>query len=56
MTTLRMSETSTVNAAVSFSLADRLFDLGGIDPSRVRSVPAPGSATIDDLIRAQVCD
>ena len=56
MTTLRMSETPTVNAAVSFSLEDRIFDLGGIDPLRVRSVPAPGSATIDDLIRAQVED
>lgn len=56
MTTLRLSETPTVNAAVSFSLEDRIYDLGGIDPSRVRSVPAPGSATIDDLIRAQAED
>lgn len=56
MTSLRLSETPTVNAAVSFSLEDRIYDLGGIDPSRIRSIPAPGSATINDLIRAQAED
>ena len=40
------------NAAVTFSLAERLADFGDIDASRVRSDPAPGHATIADLIRA----
>jgi len=52
MATLHSSETPIVNASVSFSLEDRIYDLGGIDVSRVRAVPAPGSATIADLIRA----
>ena len=34
------------------SVADFIKDLGGISPSRVRLVPAPGTATIKDLIRA----
>jgi len=52
MTTLEPSLSTSVNAAVSFSLADRIFDLGGIDPARIQSSPAPGSATVADLIRA----
>ncbi len=40
-----------VNSGVASSLADRLSDLGGIAADRVRLVPAPGSATIEDLIR-----
>jgi len=56
MSTLHSSETPIVNAAVSFSLEDRICDLGGIDASRVRSIPAPGSATIADLIRASTED
>ncbi|MDA1232282.1 MAG: Uma2 family endonuclease, partial [Planctomycetota bacterium] len=31
-------------------------DLGGIAPSRVRAIPAPGSATLADLIEAQRTD
>jgi len=56
MATLHSSETPIVNASVSFSLEDRMYDLGGIDVSRVRSIPAPGSATVADLIRAQAED
>ena len=56
MVSLHSSETPIVNASVSFSLEDRILDLGGIDASRIRSVPAPGSATIADLIRAQAED
>jgi Uma2 family endonuclease len=56
MATINSSEIPIVNASVSFSLDDRIYDLGGIDPSRVRSIPAPGSATIADLIRAQAED
>ncbi len=50
MVTLHSSETPLVNASVSFSLEDRICDLGGIDVSRVRLGPAPGHATIEDLI------
>ncbi|MCA9136420.1 MAG: Uma2 family endonuclease [Planctomycetales bacterium] len=42
-----------MNAAVSYSMADRLADLGDIPTFRVRTSPSPGSATIDDLIRIQ---
>jgi Uma2 family endonuclease len=56
MSTLHNIHDNALNAAVSFSLADRIVDLGGIDPSRIRSMPAPGSATVDDLIRAQAED
>jgi Uma2 family endonuclease len=41
-----------VNSAVASSLADRLNDLGGITADRVRLTPAPGLATLEDLIRA----
>jgi hypothetical protein len=44
---------SSLNAAVSTSLADRLDDLGGIEAARVRSSPPPGTATLADLIRLQ---
>ena len=40
-----------MNAAVSFSLADRIAELGGIDAARVRTTPAPGTATLQDLQR-----
>lgn len=56
MATLNSSDISILNAAVSFSLADRILDLGGIDAGRIRSTPAPGSATIADLIRATAED
>lgn len=41
-----------VNAAVSSTMADRLEELGHIAADRLRSTPAPGTATIDDLARA----
>jgi Uma2 family endonuclease len=56
MKTLDPSENSSLNASVSFALTDRIFDLGGIDPARIRSTPAPGSATVEDLIRASAED
>jgi hypothetical protein len=33
------------------SLAELLDSLGGISPKRVRLQPAPGTATVDDVIR-----
>lgn len=56
MGTVDGSEVPHLNASVSLTLGDRIDDLGGIDPARVRFVPAPGSATIADLIRAQAED
>lgn len=56
MSTLNVSRGVLLNASVSFALADRILDLGGIDPRRIRSTPAPGSATIADLIQAQAAD
>lgn len=40
------------HAAVTDSLAERLQELGGIIADRVRSLPAPGTATLDDLVHA----
>lgn len=40
------------HAAVTDSLAECLQELGGIAADRVRSTPAPGTATLDDLIHA----
>jgi len=40
------------NAAVATTFAERLIELGGISPDRLRLLPAPGTATIDDLIHA----
>ncbi len=40
------------NAAIAASFADILMDLGNIPASRVRTEPRPGTATIDDLLRA----
>ncbi|WP_182865106.1 Uma2 family endonuclease [Rhodopirellula sp. JC639] len=40
------------HAAVTGSLAERLQELGGIIAQRVRNSPAPGTATLADLIRA----
>ena len=52
MSALNPSPSTPVNAAVSFALTDRISDLGGIDPARIRSTPAPGAATVEDLVRA----
>lgn len=40
------------HATVTDSLAERLQELGGIAADRVRSSPAPGTATLDDLVHA----
>jgi Uma2 family endonuclease len=41
-----------VNGAIRFNYLDELLrDLGGIPPSRVRMRPAPGTATVRDLVR-----
>lgn len=39
------------NAAVASSLSERLEELGGISALRVRNEPAPGHATIADLLQ-----
>ena len=56
MSTAGIPKRYAMNAAVTVSLEDRLADLGGIAPSRVRAFPAPGSATLDDLIETQRTD
>jgi Uma2 family endonuclease len=40
------------NAAVASKFSDILMDLGNIPAHRVRSEPKPGTATVDDLLRA----
>jgi Uma2 family endonuclease len=39
------------NAAVIETMAERLAELGGLSPDRVRCTPIPGTATIDDLLQ-----
>ena len=56
MSTSEIPKRFAMNAAVTVSLEDRLADLGGIAPSRVRAFPAPGSATLADLIESQRTD
>ena len=41
-----------VNAAVSSTMAERLEELGHISAGRLRLAPAPGTATVDDLLDA----
>lgn len=36
-----------------WTLADLLASLGDISPSRIRAVPAPGTATLDDAEKAE---
>lgn len=38
------------------TLAELLHDLGDIPPERVRALPAPGTATLDDAIQANRCE
>jgi Uma2 family endonuclease len=46
-----------VSGTIRFNYMDELLrDLGGIPPSRVRLRPAPGTATLRDLIRLQKKD
>ncbi len=52
MSTSKTCEIQASNAAVTVSMADRLTDLGSIPANRVRAIPAPGSATLDDVIAA----
>ena len=39
-----------VNAAVSLTIAERLEELGHISANRLRLSPAPGTATVEDLM------
>ena len=41
-----------VNAAVSSTMAERLEELGHISAERLRLSPAPGTATVNDLMEA----
>lgn len=41
-----------VNAAVSSTMAERLEELGHISAERLRLSPAPGTATLHDLMEA----
>ena len=41
-----------VNSAVSSTMAERLEELGHISADRLRLSPAPGTATVDDLLDA----
>ena len=43
-----------VNAAVNLTMAERLEELGRIAPERLRLSPAPGTATLDDLMNANL--
>lgn len=43
-----------MNAAVSFSLADRVADLGNVPLDRIGMDPPPGQATVDDLLRLRL--
>ena len=40
-----------MNAALATTWEERLADLGNVPASRVRFVPAPGTATMEDVIR-----
>jgi hypothetical protein len=40
-----------MSIALATTWEDRLHDLGNIPVSRIRSEPAPGSATVDDVTR-----
>ncbi len=39
------------HATVIETFAERLVELGSIDPARVRLAPAPGTATVEDLVQ-----
>jgi len=40
-----------MNAGLATNWADRLADLGNVPADRIRAEPAPGTATIEDVIR-----
>jgi Uma2 family endonuclease len=56
MSTAEIPKRFAMNASVTVSVEDRLADLGGIPLSRVLAFPAPGSATLADLIEARRTD
>ncbi|TWT88028.1 Uma2 family endonuclease [Neorhodopirellula pilleata] len=39
------------HATLIETFAERLVELGGVDPARVRLTPAPGTSTLEDLIK-----
>lgn len=43
-----------MNAAVSITVAERIAELGNIPADRIRLSPPPGSATVGDLIHANL--
>ena len=40
-----------MSIALAATWENRLHDLGNIPASRVRTIPAPGTATVDDVTR-----
>lgn len=40
-----------MSIALVTTLEDRLADLGNVPAARVRSEPAPGAATLEDVVR-----
>ncbi len=40
-----------MSIALATNWEDRLTDLGNVPPARVRSEPAPGTATVEDVVR-----
>jgi len=44
------AKTASANAAVAASFSQTLDDLGGISAERVCVQPAPGQATVEDLV------
>lgn len=40
-----------MSIAIATTWEDRMHDLGNISPSRIRTEPAPGTATIEDVTR-----
>ena len=40
-----------MSIALATTWEDRLTDLGNVPPARVRSEPAPGTATVEDVVR-----
>ncbi len=43
------------NFAISTTLEERLVELGGVARDRVRAEPAPGTATLNDLLQINEC-
>lgn len=45
-----------MSAAITLTWEQRLADLGGIPPSRILTVPLPGTATLDDVVQVNERD